>query len=124
MKSAYFDDLIQRWYIDDAKRVIIGKVCTTSCICLAEERKKQLIKNKGDKILENVPIKAHMSRDVSLDHDLVFQIPLWSCDCDLLREDGDAAEDACLDGRCTANNAQDDGELHLFLSPFSISLAC
>ncbi|CEL01968.1 hypothetical protein ASPCAL01544 [Aspergillus calidoustus] len=87
MKTAYFDDLIQRWYIDDAKRVIIGK---------------------GDKILEIVPIKAHMSRDVSLDHDLVFQIPLWSCDCDLLREDGDAAEDACLDGRCTANNAQDD----------------
>ncbi|KAL3493522.1 hypothetical protein BJX62DRAFT_235123 [Aspergillus germanicus] len=88
-ETAYYDELIERWYIDDAKRVII---------------------DKGEKILENVPRKADFSRDVALNHNLVFQMPLISCDCDLLKEDGGAAEDACLDDRCTENGAQyDDG---------------
>ncbi|KAL3449233.1 hypothetical protein BJX65DRAFT_306290 [Aspergillus insuetus] len=88
-ETAYYDELIERWYIDHAKRVII---------------------DKGEKILENVPRRADFSRDVALNHDLVFRMPLISCDCDLLREDGGAAEDDCLDDRCTANGAQyDDG---------------
>ncbi|KAJ0415894.1 hypothetical protein BJY00DRAFT_250348 [Aspergillus carlsbadensis] len=74
MRIAHWDQLTERYYNPDAKLVIISK---------------------GDNLTENVPKIGELSRDVPLDHSLVFRIPLISCDCDLPDENDSGSEDAC-----------------------------